>query len=257
MWQIIHQKVRRAFSDAALNYEILSSLHKEIGRELVRKVIDIDSKRILDVGTGTGYLANKAKLYFPEALVIGVDLADGMVLEANKLKEGIQIVQADACALPFAAKSFELVLSNLAYQWVADLKTAFIEARRCLKDNGTLCATVFGFRTLEELFQTIQHVSPSIGGLKRLPEQGTIRTFLLSSDFKNVQVEYEILKVEFADVMDLLKWVKGIGANILNDDVMLGRQGIVKMQEHYKAQYPYGAGICATFEVIWVIAQKG
>lgn len=256
MWQTIHQKIRRAFSDAALNYEVLSSLHKEIGRELVRKVMEKDCRRILDVGTGTGYLANKAKFYWPESLVVGVDLADGMVLEANKLKEGIQIVQADACALPFGPNSFELVISNLAYQWVSDLKTAFLETRRCLTDDGTLCATLFGFRTLEELFETIRHVSPPKGVLKRLPDQETIRSLLVSAGFKNVQADYEIIKVEFVDVMDLLKWTKGIGANILNRDVTLGRQGIAKMQEYYRKYYPYGNGICATFEVIWVLAGK-
>lgn len=256
MWQTIHQKVRRAFSDAALNYEILSSLHKEIGRELVRKVMDKHCQRILDVGTGTGYLANKAKLYFPEALVVGVDLADGMVLEANKLKEGIQIVQADACALPFAERSFELVVSNLAYQWAGDLRAAFSNAHNCLTDNGTLCATLFGQRTLEELFDTMREVLPSRSDVKRLPDQERVKAMLIAGGFNNVHVDQEIIKVEFQDVMDLLKWVKGIGANILNDDVALGRQGIAKMQEHYKAHHPYGNGICATFEVIWVIAQK-
>lgn len=256
MWQTIHQKVRKAFSDAAMNYEILSSLHKEIGRELVRKVMDKECGAILDVGTGTGYLANKAKFYFPEALVIGLDIADGMVLEANKLKEGIQIVQADACALPFGDKSFELVISNLAYQWVGDLKLAFGESHRCLTDDGTLCATLFGYRTLEELFETMHGVSPSRTTLKRLPDQEILRSFLVSAGFKNLQLDFEIIKVEFADVMDLLKWTKGIGANILNQDVTLGRRGIERIQDYYKKHYSYGNGICATFEVIWVIADK-
>lgn len=256
MWQTIHNKIRRSFSDAALNYEILSSLHKEIGRELIRKVIDQPCARILDVGTGTGYLANKAKFYFPEAMVVGIDLADGMVLEANKLKEGIQIVQADACALPFAQKSFDLVVSNLAYQWVADLQLAFAEAHKCLVNDGTLCATIFGRQTLHELFETVGAVSSSKSSMKRLPDMEVLKATLIATGFKDVNVDYEIIKVEFADVMDLLKWIKGIGANVLNADMPLGRQAITVMEEHYKAQYPYCNGICATFEVVWIVAGK-
>lgn len=256
MWQTIHNKIRRSFSDAALNYEILSSLHKEIGRELIRKVIDQPCARILDVGTGTGYLANKAKFYFPEATVVGIDLADGMVLEANKLKEGIQIVQADACALPFSNGAFDLIVSNLAYQWVADLPCAFKQAHRCLSDSGVFCATVFGRQTLNELFDTIQSTEPQKKYLNRLPDMDSMKASLLLAGFKSVSVDYEIIKVQFVDVLDLLKWLKGIGANILNDDIFLGRRTLEKMQEYYKAKHPYFDGISATFEVIWVSANK-
>jgi malonyl-CoA O-methyltransferase len=255
IWQTLHHKVRKAFSDAAFNYEMLSSLHKEIGRELVRKVMHKDAARVLDVGTGTGYLANKAKFYFPEALVVGVDLADGMVLEANKLKEGIQIVQADACALPFKPQAFDLVISNLAYQWVGDLRHAFGLAHQSLSPKGSFCATVFGRQTLGELFLTIDAVSPE-KSVNRLPDMDLIQAAMASSGFKDVKVDYELIKVQFADVMDLLKWTKSIGANILNDDIFLGPKTLAKMDEHYKANHPYFDGICVTFEVIWVAANK-
>jgi len=255
IWQTIHKKVRAAFSDAAFNYELLSSLHKEIGRELVRKVMHQDAARVLDVGTGTGFLANKAKFYFPEALVVGVDLADGMVLEANKLTEGIQIVQADACALPFQAGCFDLIISNLAYQWVVDLPHAFKVAHRTLSDKGGFCATIFGHQTLGELFATMDAVLAKTN-VNRLSDMDTVAQAMTAAGFQNVKVDYELIKVQFVDVMDLLKWTKSIGANILNDEVFLGPKAFIKMNEHYKIHYPYFEGICATFEVIWVFANK-
>jgi malonyl-CoA O-methyltransferase len=255
IWQTIHNKVRKAFSDAAFNYEMLSSLHKEIGRELVRKVMHKDAARVLDVGTGTGYLANKAKFYFPESLVVGLDLADGMVLEANKLKEGIQIVQADACTLPFQAGAFDLVISNLAYQWVGDLTHAFKQAHRCLSPEGRFCTTIFGRRTLEELFATINDVYPAVRA-HRLADIHAVEAAMTSAGFKDVRVDYELIKVQFVDVMDLLKWTKSIGANILNDEIFLGPKTLGRIDEHYKTNYPYFDGICATFEVVWVFANK-
>ncbi len=255
MWQAIHNKIRRSFSDAALNYEVLSSLHKEIGRELVRKVIDQSCSHILDVGTGTGYLANKAQFYFPEAMVVGMDIADGMVLEANKLKEGIRIVQGDACALPFGQNVFDLVISNLAYQWVGDLEAAFCQAHNCLAPNGKLCATVFGRRTFYELFETMHAFLPQ-KSVHRLPDSERLEAALISAGFKDVHLDYEIIKVQFEDLMDVLRWIKGIGANVLNDDVTLGKQMIAQMNDHYRLNHPYFNGVCATFEVIWLSAQK-
>lgn len=256
MWQAIHKKIRQSFSDAALTYDVLSSLHKEIGRELIRKVMDKSCGRILDVGTGTGYLANKAKFYFPEALVVGIDIADGMVREADRLKEGVHVLQADACALPFRNSVFDLVVSNLSYQWVADMTAAFGQAHRCLTDQGDLCATVFGRRTFEELFDVLQAVGWKKDMVHRLADQTAIQSALTVSGFKNVQLNNEIIRVEFKDVMDLLRWNKGIGANVLNQDIMVGKQMIVKMDEIYKLKYGYFNGICVTFEIVWVRAEK-
>lgn len=256
MWQTIQNKIRRSFSDAAVNYEVLSSLHKEIGRELIKKVIDRSCVRILDVGTGTGYLANKAKFYFPEAQVIGMDIADGMVLQADKLKEGIQIVQADANALPFQKETFDLIVSNLAYQWMPDLAVSFKQAHHCLKPAGDFCATLFGHRTMEEFYDILQTCIQPGSALRRLPDGDAVDQALKVAGFNNTETDYEIIRVQFADIMDLLKWVKGIGANSLNQDIVFGKQTIAKMDEMYKVKYPYHNGICVTFEIIWLRAQK-
>lgn len=256
MWQVIHKKIRQSFSDAALTYDVLSSLHKEIGRELVRKVMDKSCDRILDVGTGTGYLANKAKFYFPESLVVGIDIADGMVIEADKLKEGVHIVQADACDLPFCKSAFDLVISNLSYQWVADMSRAFGQAHRCLNENGELCATVFGYRTFEELFDVMKEVGSPKDAVNRLADQEHIKTALIESGFKNIRLDNEIIRVEFKDMLELLRWNKGIGANVLNQEIAVGKQMIIKMDERYKSKYGYFNGICVTFEIVWISAEK-
>ena len=79
---------------------------------------------------------------------------------------------------------------------------------------------------------------------------------LKAAGFNNAETDYEIIRVQFADIMDLLKWVKGIGANSLNQDIVFGKQTIAKMDEMYKVKYPYHNGICVTFEIIWLRAQK-
>ncbi len=68
VFQIIDQKIRSAFSNAAVQYDALTSLHKEIGRELAKKVIDNEeADYILDVGMGTGWLTKKISFYFPDS----------------------------------------------------------------------------------------------------------------------------------------------------------------------------------------------
>jgi SAM-dependent methyltransferase len=72
-------------------------------------------RRVLDVGTGTGQAARVIAKRFPDAEIVGVDLAPGMVEEARRLLEPelaarVRYEAADASGLPFDAGSFDLVV---------------------------------------------------------------------------------------------------------------------------------------------------
>lgn len=258
MWTTFTNKVRNAFTEAADQYDILTSLHKEIGREMVKKVVKLNAPTILDVGCGTGYAANKAKFFFPESQIIGLDLAEGMVRKAQEMHEGIPIhwVQADACDLPFQSNSVDLIVSNLAYQWAGNFKKACAEAFRVLPNDGVMNATIFGAQTCYELFFCLQQLRPDIA-LRRLPLADDVRQALSMAGFRHRQVDYEVIKVEFKDVVELLHWLKAIGANVLGrEKAFIGKQMLKKMDELYRQRYPYNNGICASFEVIWIYAQK-
>src|SRR5262245_21196767 len=95
MWNTFTKNARKAFTDAADQYDILAGLHREIGRELVKKNIKREAARILDVGTGTGYVANKVKFFFPDAQVVGLDITKNMIQKAVETHEGIRWIQAD------------------------------------------------------------------------------------------------------------------------------------------------------------------
>jgi ubiquinone/menaquinone biosynthesis C-methylase UbiE len=76
-------------------------------------------KRVLDLGTGTGLAAFVAARCFPEAEVVGVDLAPAMVAQAQQrtppeLAERVRFEQADAAKLQFEDGAFDLVqLANM------------------------------------------------------------------------------------------------------------------------------------------------
>ena len=257
MLKTFANKVRRSFSDAADQYDILTSLHKEIGRELVKKHVKVDAARVLDVGCGTGYVANKAKFFFPESLIVGLDIAEGMLIKAKELHEGIPIewLQADAGALPFKNQIFDLVYSNLAYQWSKDLSIAFKEARRVLSPGGTFSITMFGFRTCEELFSSFEQCVPGQSKrLMRLPTVQEVTAAMQKAGFAHANVDYELIKVQFSNITELLGWLKNIGANNLSKDFFLGKQMLNQLNEYYRGHFPYHEGISASFEVIWVCA---
>jgi len=87
--------------------------------EAALEQVEPPPKRALDLGTGTGGAAFAIARRFPQAEVIGVDLAKRMIELArgkltDELRGRVRFEVADAARLPYADLSFDLVgLSNM------------------------------------------------------------------------------------------------------------------------------------------------
>jgi malonyl-CoA O-methyltransferase len=270
--KFIDDKIRRAFSDAAVQYDVLTGLHKEIGRELLAKaaahegngpILDVGMVPIptfiLDVGMGTGWLTSRLKNYFPDARVVGIDFAAGMVDVAKMREKDCAILQADARHMPFKENTFEMIASNLAYQWVGDLPKAFANCHAILKSEGKLHLTMFGYSTFRELFEALEKTRDAAKGgiaLKRLADRGQVSDALITAGFRDVSVEEEHINVHFQDMLALVKWIKDIGANALVGDMFIGRDWLNRANAYYAQTFADQWGVGATFEVIWVEAKK-
>lgn len=257
IFSAIDHKIRQAFSNAAMQYDVLASLQREIGRELVKKIEPLESARwILDVGMGTGWMTNRLSNLFPDAKVVGADAAFGMIEQSRKKYDGLNVLQADGRMLPFRSAAFDIVISNLAYQWIPDLSQAFAENARLLKENGVFCATIFGHETLKELFAAFEAVKGEKLSIRRLAGREEIERALQAADFKDIAIETETIKAHFPDMLSLIKWLKDIGANVLPKNGFIGKELMLEANNYYDKNFRERLGIISTFEVIWVKARK-
>lgn len=98
-------------------------------------------KRILDIGTGTGYLAFPLAKSYPEALVYGIDIAESIIDKnrENAQKNGMAnlIFQVfDGIAYPFDEGCFDLIVSRYAFHHFPNPQNAAEQIYRLLPQGG-------------------------------------------------------------------------------------------------------------------------
>jgi SAM-dependent methyltransferase len=99
--------------------------------------------RVLDVGCGTGVLAREAAARVgPSGHVTGLDLNEGMLAVARRLRPEIDWRQGDALDLPFADHAFDVAVSQFALMFFPDRPRALREMWRVLAPGGRLAVAV-------------------------------------------------------------------------------------------------------------------
>ena len=119
LWRALRPLMRAQFDNLAPRWDQMRSADPLASLERVLEDVDGSPARVLDLGTGTGLGAFLVARRFPEAEVVGVDLAPRMVEEARRktppeLAGRVSFQQADASRLPFPDAAFDLVtLANM------------------------------------------------------------------------------------------------------------------------------------------------
>lgn len=91
---------------------------------------------VLDVGCGTGRLLRRAYRYWPEAQLIGVDPADGMIERAKLLTPNATFFTSMAETLPLQDASVDLALSTSSFHHWQDQAEGIREIARVLRPGG-------------------------------------------------------------------------------------------------------------------------
>lgn len=138
--------VHKLFSQVAPTYDLLNRTLSMGQDQMWRRVAAREARLLpgdsaLDVATGTGDLARELLRHVgAEGRVVGADFCKPMldlgVKRNQELRAPIEMVEADALALPFPDNSFDAVSIAFGTRNVADLAKCFREMARVAKPGG-------------------------------------------------------------------------------------------------------------------------
>lgn len=215
-FELDKRRVRQSFHRAARTYEKTAILQKQIADEMLNRleVIKVDPKAIVDVGCGTGYALRRMQKRYRKAMVIGVDIAPGMLLEAHRHRLWLRpqrLIVGDGERLPIKDRSVDMIFCNVTLQW-CNLDEALREFARILVPEGLMMFSTFGPDTLKEIRQAWLQVDDNVH-VHRFIDMHDIGDAMIRHHFEIPVVDVDYATLTYRDVKDALIDLKQLGSS--------------------------------------------
>ena len=123
------------------------------GEDLVDTLKPMPNENILDIGCGTGYLANVIASF--GAKVIGIDSSAEMILKAKHEYPGIEFKVMDASNFHFD-EPFDAIFSNATLHWVLNKEQAIDCMYTSLKRSGRLVFEMGGKGNVQDIVSALE-----------------------------------------------------------------------------------------------------
>jgi ubiquinone/menaquinone biosynthesis C-methylase UbiE len=197
--------------NAAENYE--QYFVPTIGTAFATALLDTAGvqrgERVLDVACGTGIVTRlAAERVGSTGSVAGLDINPAMLAVARSVfasGAAIEWHEASAESMPLPDGSFDVVVSSLGLQFVADKASALREMRRVLAPGGRLAIATVGptpplFAILEQA--VARHVNPQAAAFMRavfsLYEPLELEKLAASAGFRDAEVRSKDVSIALA-----------------------------------------------------------
>ena len=222
---LIKEKIREKFNRAACSYD----QHCDVQKEICDRSLALLSKHqncfnhIADFACGTGGSTKKLLQQVRYHQCYAIDFAKNLLSLAKKnlnSEKKIDIMSGDLDEPLFEKPCLELVFCNMGLQWAENLSRSINLFHQYLMPNGKLLFAMpidGNFPEIKSSFKL------------RLPNHEAIIQTLRREKFELIEFDINIFSALFKDQFELLKSLKGVGANYNKSKNKYG-QGLSKLK---------------------------
>ncbi len=263
------RQVGRRFARVAADYGDHDFFAREIDRRMQERLdyVNIKPARVVDLGCSRGGSFAGLAARYPEAELLGVDLAPAMLaadaaqrpawqrwLGLGKQRDPLRLA-ADAANLPLKSRSTAVVWSNLLLHWLDNPIPALAEAHRVLEVGGLLMFSTLGPDTLRELRSAF---TDGYAHTQRFADMHDLGDMLVGCGFADPVMDMEVVTLTYDDLdalFDDLRTAGSVCAMKARRHGLTGRQAWGRAKAAYEAMRRDGK-LPATFEVVYGHAWK-
>ena len=209
---VFDRKAVRRHRDRVAAQQIghVAGLLGELAERLLERLDD--TKKQFPSGLDIGGRGAVAPLLRSRGIdIVTCDLSMGMAT-----RSGGAVVVADEEWLPFAPRSFDLIVASLTLHWVNDLPGALIQIRRALRPGGLFLASMPILGTLAELRSALTDAETELAGgagprVSPFPDLRDCAGLLQRAGFFMPVADVEEIRLLYADPLALLRDLRAAG----------------------------------------------
>lgn len=205
-WNI---KIRNNFDNAAFNYLDYSNIQRFYAKKIVYylKKLNTQKGEWIDLGCGTGLLADEIEKNFPSKKVSRIDFSRKMLLQNKKFRK--KILWDLNNELPYAIRDCGLITSNFCIHWLNDPEKIVKNWFRKLSYGGYLIISYPTKECFPEWKETCKKINVEYSGLSFIsPEE-------LTKGFKSNEIYFSkkfIYLETFSSIYKLFRSIVQVGA---------------------------------------------
>ncbi len=216
------EEVRRDWTDGAAGWRKWNAQFAFMTRAATEAIVQAaqvePGMQVLDLASGAGEPAlTLAEAVAPNGHVMATDLVPEMLALGEEVAQerrlrNISFKQADAEAIPFADKSFDVVTCRLGVMFFPDPAMALRETRRVLKPGGRAAFVAWGpidqnasfMSTLGVILKYVQlpPPDPEAPSPFRFAKPGSLSAVLSQNGFVEIQEESRTIPMPFPGSVD-------------------------------------------------------
>ncbi|MEK9657620.1 MAG: methyltransferase domain-containing protein [bacterium] len=191
-----------SFDRAARSYEQASYWQQQVFDKLKSFLPKGPVSALLDVGCGVAAQLQVLEELYPEAALWGLDRSSMMLEEAKKklFKRPISFICDDFLGIPLDV-TYDLIVSNAALHWSADILSLYQRFQLGLSDKGSFVFSLF----LPETFEELQKLCQALGKEVRIPSASFLTAEQHIGYLKQVFSDVYVQRLELRSVFNSLK----------------------------------------------------